>query len=680
MARDYGWQMTVEALETPPGSEAAAGSLLFWFGAGISRASGMPDGAGLTRHWLAHHLPPEELAPLLAVFAVSERWTGKSLPRLEKVIEDTLWVAGEDCLANLEIFRHCPPNWVHRQIAAVLWQQGGWAVTTNFDEAVETAVQETGGTLAVLTPQDHTPPTPGSGGLLKLHGSIHQPWEGLGHSIRNLERGLAPPLRERLLSLLDDPQQTVVFLGYSGSDFFDITPLFEERLQREDPFQARAIWLCWQPEPVKEGAADEAALLELLEEGACTMFMAFDPARRRLLIGPTEVTLPAVVGELAAATLLLPSSVAAPLPPSRRWDQDWSARFDPSPAQRRLFAARLYASLGMGRAALHHTAPAALQAGRVADTESRLALNALRDLGWYEAEYHCRQQLLAPPELLAQQAWQRQQLACLRLSGRLLRAAWGYGHLLAAPRQSPASLSSPPATEQVEQFGGWVDAGIFFHSLCTGLLQWPAARYWLFLPVMLLRLLVAWALWRLDADNNAPEVSDPHQRELITRLSNFLCDPMGPLVDLAENIYFRCRPVLDLHDGRGNGFRETDSLLGMVNHERNTATAYLNQLDWGWLGPLSNAHNLELWGHMTQGLQTSYGLARVIDDRPGQIKAARLLAKLASWQQQDRRAAVWRRRAVRCRAELQRQQREFLANRRYFAGKLEHAQASRNPK
>ena len=34
-----------------------AEKLVFWFGAGVSAASGMPLGLGLTRRWLAHHLP-----------------------------------------------------------------------------------------------------------------------------------------------------------------------------------------------------------------------------------------------------------------------------------------------------------------------------------------------------------------------------------------------------------------------------------------------------------------------------------------------------------------------------------------------------------------------------------------------------------------------------------------------
>jgi len=585
--------------------------IVFWFGAGVSIPSHMPGGEALTWHWLEHHLPvTHEMALLHQLYREAHQSLGKTMPRLEKVIEDCLWAMGPDCLANLEIFHHCAPNWIHHQIAEIILRTQSWAITTNFDQAVEAAA---GHCIPVITPSQHPL---SNWGLLKLHGSIEEPLPTLGHSISNLEPGLPPSLRDALLALLDDPDVTLIVLGYSGSDYFDITPLFSQRIHQGKLFAAHLCWLAWQND--LDNRTQEEQLADL-PEGARTFCAAFAPEHRQILGGPTEHTL---ARALKRAPFIINQPSAA-----FDWKKGWKERYTPTLAQRQRFAAKWYASMGCGAHSLRWLAPSAWAPGSLAGKDARLALNALRDQGWYEAEYRLRQQLVPDNTAADRRQWQRMHAASLRLSGRWRRAAWQYCRMLWQPAVQPAHAKAL----QREQQAGWMEAGIFFQSAAIHLLQKPAPYdLWSCIQVWLCRLAIRHSLVRVDARHEAPALQDAHMRAAMMRLICFMHTPMPRLVAWLE----RNRSWQDIWppppaQARDHAYRETDSFLGTVNNLRNIA----QEITAAWQTQGLHPHDAAITPPVSvvvRLLQDSLQLARQIGDSPGQCKAARALAKLTT--------------------------------------------------
>ena len=107
-------------------------------------------------------------------------------------------------------------------------------VTTNFDECLETA---SGHRLNVLVPQEGSFGAPPSPGLLKLHGTISDP-ASLGTTPAALARRDTPEWSDSLTSCLAG--RNVLFVGYSFSDAFDITPALRAAALNG----ARFYWAC----------------------------------------------------------------------------------------------------------------------------------------------------------------------------------------------------------------------------------------------------------------------------------------------------------------------------------------------------------------------------------------------------------------------------------------------------
>ncbi|MFT4929383.1 MAG: hypothetical protein ACI8WB_005516 [Phenylobacterium sp.] len=102
---------------TNPVTKPTTQKLIFWFGAGISGASGMPLGMQLTEHWLEFLLPDGEYLPLYQQYNKVMDAIGRQGPRLEKVIDDAITTFGEACLAPLTFFAQCAANASHKAIA-----------------------------------------------------------------------------------------------------------------------------------------------------------------------------------------------------------------------------------------------------------------------------------------------------------------------------------------------------------------------------------------------------------------------------------------------------------------------------------------------------------------------------------------------------------------------------------
>lgn len=588
---------------------------IFWLGAGISIAAptSLPAAEPLVGHWLNHLLPKKDAKHLLALYRDHQRLLDKPFPRLEKLVEDAVAVFDEPVLELLRIFQNCPPNANHRLIADYLVRHRSWAVTTNFDTAIEAAL---GGALPVHTPAQESPE---SWGLIKLHGSIDEALPTLGHSIRNLVHGLAPHLARQIDAALDQTNCECVFAGYSGSDYFDIVPYFEAR--KEHPFAAQALWIDHARHAPYEVTADS------LPKGAQRMLTAFSAVR--VLRGDTTAALAALLAKAAIAEV-----AGSP------WWAGWEARFAPEKWQRYLYAAKLYASLGIGRLSLN-AARLACAAGAPDGMRMRQFIaNGLRDCGRYTDELAYRHNAAPPLDKDEERLfWRRQEAAGLRLAHHSWAAWRTYGRLVEEVRQCPQAEGAL-ADEQV-----WclVEAAMFFRD---GLVALP--RIGLLRPLAShfkgrIRRLLDEARLRFPAS-----ARNPHVLALIHRMELSLAHAPG---GLPTSYYYGL-----LRDGiqppqRGEDeqsfepdglYRETDSLLGMVNAARDSAREHLARRR------TTRPENHALLCRLARReLLYSWRLAKLIGDRPGLIKACRMLAQLADGTGRRRLRGLARRYAAR---------------------------------
>ena len=578
--------------------------IILWFGAGVSGDSGMPLGLGLTRKWLEHHLPDGEAERILGLFAGRRQALGKDAPRLEKVIEDAVWTFGHECLANLDIFGTCPPNHVHRAIADHVRRHRIFAVTTNFDSAVEVSPGDL--PIPVLTPAGGN----GDWGLIKLHGSIGEDLPTLGHSIVNLQNGLAPHLASLIDTLLDDPAATFVFAGYSGVDVFDVVPFFEQRERLGRPVAARAVWLHHTPEPHPEWADDDFE--RALSDGAKRMLAAFSDGKRAAHAGRTADLLRSVAG-------LEVDEPHGPAVDRDAWKTGWSRRFAPAARQRRLYAAKLYASFGLGRDSARFVEPNRLAHDRVTE-EHQLLANALRNMGCIEAEWRLRRWMAAKPSDTYPPVFNQRHLAAsARLSGRHIRALRLYARLLGGG-ESPGT-----ARERLHQ--AWAigeaagAAAAVLDRIRGSRLPEPVRGA----AILVVRQVLATALRRFGQVMDWPESTDPQLLATVQRASDRMGDSAGWLIDTIELriLHRRGLPVLNLHGRIEENQLETDSLLGSVNALRWRAQEWL-----GWTADATDAEDRRaLLRGSTRHALDSYVVAEAIEDLPGQIKAMALLER-----------------------------------------------------
>ncbi len=252
----------------------------FWTGAGISAdsPSGLPLGDELTKVIVSRVCGPEVWRRVERDFGaacmIGASGRPKSAPRLEWVTEHLYRVVGDTALAGFRAFSDAPPNEQHAFFAAHL-ALGGRHITMNFDRCIEAS-----------------PGDPATGdGPLHLHGALSP--TGLGDlRTRTLEltRGIGPEDAAAVIDALES-SRLLVFLGYSGRDYFDVDPFFRS-LARAHPGRLRGlrvIWLehrgggemrsiDWRRAPVVDGRP----ILQALEELGASVTYLHGPTRRLL--------------------------------------------------------------------------------------------------------------------------------------------------------------------------------------------------------------------------------------------------------------------------------------------------------------------------------------------------------------------------------------------------------------
>ena len=222
------------------------GRVVPFFGAGISidSPSDLPSGIVLTRALLDHLLDEHATSELLGAYERCAETLLRSVPRLEHVLSAALRSTDGRAGQLLRIFEDVIPNKLHHTLARRLTASRGWAITTNFDEAVELAsgyripvhiVDLNSNSIKVLHGSDDA-----DWGLIKLHGTIGQGIDGLGTTLEVITRGLHPSMR-KLLDHVLGTADAVVVAGYSASDHFDIGAYLRPKLNERLP--ARLIWV-----------------------------------------------------------------------------------------------------------------------------------------------------------------------------------------------------------------------------------------------------------------------------------------------------------------------------------------------------------------------------------------------------------------------------------------------------
>lgn len=256
---------------------------VFWSGAGISAdlPTGAPVGYALTDRVLESCFAEGTLQTLQCYY--SRLRVPRSRPRLETVLDVVRRVYGLPVLADLlSDLRNPPANSLHRFFGAHL-RAGGRHVTANFDPCIEAAGITEAGTRPV-----------------HFHGSFADDPTGeqLGATLARIERGLPADISQAVtVALTAESRLTLIFAGYSGSDFFDVDP-YLSGLADDGVFKdATVLWIDHQDSTSGIVSGSEAAearkQLAVLRRGGASVHQVSAPTRLVLEVLASEWQLPA---------------------------------------------------------------------------------------------------------------------------------------------------------------------------------------------------------------------------------------------------------------------------------------------------------------------------------------------------------------------------------------------------
>jgi hypothetical protein len=246
------------------------GQVVFWSGAGISADAPThgPLGNTLTRRALAAYFEDEVYDTLQELYRRIDAPNAAYRPRLETVLDVAVGHYGLDILADaLSDLVAAVPNANHAFFGAHA-AAGGHHVTANFDTCVERAGANV------------------DGRVFHIHGSLREPGQPgqsalatLGARLGLLENGFPEETAARLDDLLGSAAvRAVVFVGYSGSDFFDVTPYFRRRGARLLAGRT-VVWLTYSPtaQPARWAADATAGYLPLFRDAGARVLELTGP-------------------------------------------------------------------------------------------------------------------------------------------------------------------------------------------------------------------------------------------------------------------------------------------------------------------------------------------------------------------------------------------------------------------
>ena len=214
--------------------------IVFIVGAGISKGypSNIPLGKELTEYILQKSCGKSESDCIFNLWGDFSKEISKydenlnfSIPRLETILgciqEIDQLTHRRSILYGLKSFGKIPFNENHRILADFL-SQGSNIVTTNFDLGIENAYEMNYKKLEYITHDSYSEfSNKDTGSIYHIHGSSRDSIDKLGATVKKVKEGLNQKTKERLDHIIKKCK-AVVFLGYSVSDSFDITPYFED--------------------------------------------------------------------------------------------------------------------------------------------------------------------------------------------------------------------------------------------------------------------------------------------------------------------------------------------------------------------------------------------------------------------------------------------------------------------
>ena len=169
-------------------------------------------------------------------------WRGSSLHALKKLAEV------EPCLYHFRL--------------ADLSRMGSVLVTANYDDGIEKALGADAGSIMLCHGTKAIPN--GSGGYVyHFHGIATDDPNQLGATIKNVSDGLDEDFQNYLKKCFETGYD-IVFIGYSGTDFFDVAPFF--RSLEKETYPGKAIFYkhCAKEEDIKKKMKGDDSFLYLL--------------------------------------------------------------------------------------------------------------------------------------------------------------------------------------------------------------------------------------------------------------------------------------------------------------------------------------------------------------------------------------------------------------------------------
>ncbi len=216
-----------------------ASDLLFVIGAGASRnhPSNIPLGEELTKFILEKACGESESSVFINtwhLFSTTIREYDENLvftiPRLETILgcidEMDNMLERNSILQGITAWANTPPNNNHDCLASFV-KNGANIITTNFDLGIENSyTQQYGALNRKIIDGISVFSSEVAGEICHIHGCALDDTNQLGATMKKVKNGFGDSI-ELLLKAMLKQSKLIIFLGYSVSDSFDITPFFE---------------------------------------------------------------------------------------------------------------------------------------------------------------------------------------------------------------------------------------------------------------------------------------------------------------------------------------------------------------------------------------------------------------------------------------------------------------------